>query len=173
MKNLLKLSAITVIVTVLSGCFFFGTKREPPITYEELEEKQRVEYAASYEKVWDAALAALTSQKIEEVDKESGIITTRETNVSASKMDDYAWSPSYGSFWYYMNSGAMDDARYWINIKVSEIAADTTRVQITPNFEVHIREWTWDTTSAMVWKRVRSRGVIEDFIAEKIADGLE
>lgn len=66
----------------------------------------------------------------------------------------------------------MDDARYWINIKVSKITDDTTRVQITPNFEVHVREWTWDSTSAMVWRRVRSRGVIEDAIAARIAREL-
>lgn len=172
MKNFWKLAAMLVIVTgFMTGCFIFGT-RKPPITYDELQAKQRVTYAAPYEAVWDAALAALSTQKIQEVDKESGIITTREQNISARKMDELAWSPDHGSFWYYQSSGALDDARYWINIKVSKITEDTTRVQITSNFEIHIRDWAWDTTSATSWKRVRSRGVIEDAIAARIAREL-
>lgn len=172
MKRIFTMLAVSAsIVLIMSGCFIFGT-RKPPITYDELQAKQRVTYAAPYEAVWDAALAALATQKISEIDKESGIITTREQNVSARKMDELAWSPDHGSFWYYQSSGAIDDARYWINIKVSKIAEDTTRVQITPNFEIHIRDWAWDTTSAMVWQRVRSRGMIEDAIVVKIAREL-
>ena len=64
------------------------------------------------------------------------------------------------------------DARYWINVKISKIAEDTTRVQITPNFEVHMRERSWDSTSKFVWRRVRSRGVIEDAIVARVAKEL-
>ncbi len=171
-KRVLLVASLVIFAALFVGCFFFGTKREPPITYEELETKQRVTFPYSYERVWDAALAALTTQKIEEIDRESGFVTTREKNLSGSQLDEYAWHPNYGSFRHYESTKAMDDARYWMNIKVSKIAEDTTRVQITPNFEIHIREWTWDTNSVMVWRTVRSKGVMEDVIAGKIAREL-
>jgi hypothetical protein len=172
MKKLFVMSLVFLLTSlILTGCFLFRS-RKPPITYEELEAKQRVTFAASYDKVWDACLVALATQKIEEIDKESGLITTREQNVSADKMDEYAWSPDYGSFWFYQSSGALDDARYWINIKVSALSEESTEMQITPNFEIHIRDWAWDTTSAKVWERVRSRGVVEDAITAKIAREL-
>lgn len=171
-RRLIFLSALLTASAVITGCFFFGTRREPPITWDELQQKQQVTFAAPYDKVWDAALSALTTQKIEEVDKESGLISTRERSIAARDMDSYAWHPSYGNFWYYQRSGALDECRYWINLKVSQVAEDTTRVQITPNFEIHVRDWTWDTTSAMVWERVRSRGVMEDVIAGRIARSL-
>lgn len=161
-----------ILAALTAGCFFFGSRREPPISYEELGEKQRVTFPYAYDRVWDATLAALTSQKIEEIDRESGFITTREKNLSGSQLDEYAWHPSYSNFRYQESSKAMDDARYWMNIKVSKIAEDTTRVQITPNFEIHIREWTWDTSSVMVWRTARSKGVMEDVIAGKIAREL-
>jgi hypothetical protein len=172
MKKLFLMSLTYLLTSLtLTGCFLFRS-RKPPITYEELEAKQRVTFGATYDRVWDACLAALSTQKIEEIDKESGLISTREQNVSASKMDEYAWSPDYGSFWYYQSSGAMDDARYWINIKITQVADDSARVQITPNFEIHIRDWAWDSTSTKVWERVRSRGVVEDAITAKIAREL-
>ncbi|MBD3285971.1 hypothetical protein GF359_05720 [candidate division WOR-3 bacterium] len=159
--------ALGALFTV-TGCFFFAPKPSP-ITWDELQERQEATFAATFDEVWDASLVALSNQKIEEIDKESGFITTREKNIPASKLDDYAWSPDYGSFWYYQNSGSMDDARYWINLKVSAVGEESTRVNVTPNFEAHIREWTWDTTSAMVWKSMRSRGVIEDLVIGRIA----
>ncbi|MBN2380018.1 hypothetical protein JXM67_09485 [candidate division WOR-3 bacterium] len=171
MKRYLKVLAPIIILISLTGCFFFG-QRKPPISWDELQEKQKVTYLSAYDDVWDAALVALSNQKIEEIDKESGFITTREKNVSASQLDDYAWSPSYGSFWYYENSGAMDEARYWINLKVSAVSEESTEVRVTPNFEAHLREWTWDTTSPMVWKSLRSRGVLEDIIVGRIAREL-
>ncbi len=173
MKKVYAILTLAAIVGLtLTGCFFTVRHRPPPISWEELQEKQRVTFNSSYDRVWDAALVALATQKIDEVDKESGIITTREMNVSASKISELAWSPNYSSFWYYESSDAMDNARYWINIKVSKIAEDTTKVQITPNFEIHIREHVWDTTSNYAWKRIRSKGVIEDIIAGRIAREL-
>jgi hypothetical protein len=172
MKKLFTMLAVSALIVVsMTSCFIFGT-RKPPITYEELQAKQRVTFGASYDKVWDACITAFATQKIEEIDKESGLISTREQNVSADKMDEYAWSPDYGSFWYYRSSGSIDDARYWINIKVSKVSDDTTRIVLTPNFEIHVREHTWDTTSNYYWERIRSRGVVEDAIVAKIAREL-
>lgn len=172
MKRIFTMLAVFALVAfAMTGCFIFGT-RKPPITYEELQAKQQVTFTAPYEAVWDACLVALSTQKISEIDKESGLITTREQNVSADKMDEYAWHPDYTSFWFYQSSGALDDARYWINIKVSALSEESTEVRITPNFEVHIREWPWDSTSAMTWQRVRSRGVVEDAIVAKITREL-
>jgi len=172
MKKLFTMLAVSALIVVtMTSCFIFGT-RKPPITYDELMAKQHVTFAASYDKVWDATLGALSTQKIDEVDKESGLISTREQNVSATKMDEYAWSPDHGSFWYLESSNAIDDARYWVNIKVSKITDDSTRVRVTPNFEIHVREWSWDSTSTRFWERIRSRGVVEDIIAGRIAREL-
>lgn len=90
-KRFVVLVALMVAAALATGCFFFGiSHREPPITWDELQQKQRVTFAAPYDRVWDAALTALTTQKIEEVDKESGLISTRERSISARDMDSYA-----------------------------------------------------------------------------------
>jgi len=172
MKGYWKVVITLFALAAVTGCFMFSPPK-PPITWDELQAKQEVTFGASFDLVWNSALVALSTQKIEEIDKESGFITTREKNVSAKELDNYAWSPNYGSFWYYQSNGAMDDARYWINLKVSALSEESTRVNITPNFEAHIREWAWDTASPMVWKTLRSRGVLEDIIIGRITEGLD
>lgn len=173
MRQLKVIAIFALVVATMTGCFIFGTShRESPITYDELQAKQRVTFGAGFDRVWDATLASLSTQKIAEIDRESGFITTREKNLSSSQLDDYAWHPDYGSFWYQMSNGTIDEARYWINVKVSAISDESTRVQITPNFEIHVRDRTWDTSSVMVWKPVRSRGVMEDIFIGRIAREL-
>ena len=63
MKTHLILIIVFATLFTVTGCFFFSPK-PPPISWDELQEKQEATFGAGFDKVWDASLVALSGAAV-------------------------------------------------------------------------------------------------------------
>lgn len=124
-------------------------------------------YLARFDKVWDAALAALAEESItvDSMNKDKGVIVTKFINYSVGQqahheIEKIAGKPSSTRLAVYSQVG------YTMSILITPINDMSTKVKVTAHIEAY------DKNVTQEWHECTSNRVIENRILEKIRTQL-